>query len=116
MQENKTLDYYAEELGSYLSRCNCIIQLYCVIQFQQKLYSFDKCDDSYFACRGKKSVAVETGKCEHLNITLIHESGTWCELYLTASPIYPAFGIGERVIYTIILLPCPRGFSLHRRM
>ena len=111
-KNNKTLDYYAEELGSYFPGVTVSFN-FIVFSVSAETLLLRQSDESYFACRGKKSVAVETGKCEHLNITLIHESGTWCELYLTASPIYPAFGIGERVIYTIILLPCPRGFSLH---
>ena len=64
------------------------------------------------AYKGRKSVVVEWGECKHLNITLIHESGRWCELFLTITK-YPTNITVQGVIYTIILLPCPRGFSLH---
>ena len=113
-KKNKTRDCYVEELGSFYP--GVTVSFNFIVYWDSadsETLLLQQNDDSYFACRGKKSVIVESGKCEHLNITLIHESGTWCELYLTALLIYPSVGIGQRIMYTIILLPCPRGFSLH---
>ena len=110
-KKNKTQDCFVEELGSFYPGVTVSFN-FIVFPVSAETLLLQQNDDSYFACRGKKYVVVEQGECKHLNITLIHESGTWCELYLTALPIYPSFGIGPRVIYTIILLPCPRGFSI----
>ena len=107
-----TTDCYIEELGLFYPG---VTVLFNFILFSNSIdfALLQQNDDSHFTCRGKNSVKVNNGKCKSFNITLIHESGTWCELYLTASPIYPKDGLMERVMYTITLLPCPKGFSLH---
>ena len=112
-KENKTLDCYVEELGSFYPGVTVSFN-FIVLLVSEETLLIQQNDESYFTCRGTRSVVVEYGKCKHLNITITHESGTWCELYLTASPKCQLIR-GERVtvIYTIILLPCPRGFSLH---
>ena len=110
--DNKTHDCYIEELGSFYPGVTVLFN-FTVFSTSTETALLLQNDDSYFACRGKKSVVVDCGKCKSLHIILIHESGTWCELYLTALPIYPSHGIMQRAIYTITFLPCPRGFSLH---
>ena len=111
-KKNKIQDCYVEELGSFFPGVTVSFN-FIVFSASTEISLLRQNDDSYFACRGTRSAVVEYGKCKHFNVTLIHESGTWCELYLTASPKYPLLGIVQRVMYTIILLPCPKGFSLH---
>ena len=95
--KNKSLDCYVEELGSFYPGVTASFN-FVVFPVSAETLLLQQIDDSYFACRGKKSVVVERGKCKHLNITLIHESGTWCELYLRVSPLYPSDIIENRVI------------------
>ena len=109
--ENKTQDCYIEELGSHYPGVTVLFN-FIVFSTSTEIALLQQNDDSYFACRGKNSAVVDSGKCKRLTIILKHESGTWCELYLTASPIL-SYGIIQRAIYTITFLPCPRGFSLH---
>ena len=110
--ENKSRDCYIDEMGTFHPGVTVEFDL---IFFSTSLDTalLRQNDDSLFACRGKSSVEVDANTCNNLTVTLIHKSGTWCELYLTASPIYPSHGSARRVIYTITFLPCPTGFSLH---
>ena len=107
--ENESPDCYIDELGTFYPGVT--------VEFNFSTSSdtalLRQNDDSLFACRGKSSVEVDANTCNNLTVTLIHKSGTWCELHLTASPIYPSHGSARRVIYTITFLPCPTGFSLH---
>ena len=111
-KENSTADCYIEELGLFYPGVTVLFN-FIIFSNSIDFALLQQNDDSHFTCRSKNSVKVNNGKCTSFNITLIHESGTWCELYLTASPIYPKDGIMQRVMYTIKLLPCPKGFSLH---
>ena len=112
-KKNKTMDCYVEELGSFYPGVTVSFN-FIVFSVKTEFSLLEQIDDSYFACKGKNSVVLEQRECRHLNITLIHESGMWCELFLVVSPKYPSLRITvESAIYTIILLPCPRGFSLH---
>ena len=112
-KKNKTMDCYVEELGSFYPGVTVSFN-FIVFSVKTEFSLLEQIDDSYFACKGKNSVVLEQRECRYLNITLIHESGMWCELFLVVSPKYPSLRITvQSAIYTIILLPCPRGFSLH---
>ena len=102
---------YIEELGSFYPGVTVTFNLI-VFSTSSDTVLFQQNDDSTFTCRGKASTVIDCARCTNLSFTLTHKSGKWCELYLTASPVYPSYGIGYREIFTIILLPCPKGFSL----
>ena len=48
-----------------------------------------------------------------MQFTVTHKNGIWCELLLRAVPLYSTFTNIWTDIYTVTLLPCPRGFLLH---
>ena len=74
-------------------------------------------DDASFACRFDALATFEltSKRCTNINLILKHKSGKWCELCLQTQPLdYLLAGNKYWIeIYTVILRPCPKGFSLH---
>ena len=73
-----------------------------------------------FACKSetrsdKQSNTFQLVKNECKNITFIatHKNGKWCELCLIATAHFYHEHKSWVEMYTITLLPCPKGFSLH---
>ena len=76
--------------------------------------------DSTFACSNEIQQAVysfqlEGNECKNVSYTVNHKSGKWCELCYTVQPMYYCNGkqLQRMEMYTITLLPCPKGFALH---
>ena len=67
------------------------------------------CDDNKFTL-----FQIQFSKCSAVQYTIKH-TGKWCELILTATipQIFPGFGKPWTERYTILLQPCPKGFTLH---
>ena len=103
---------YIEELGSFYPGVTVTLNLI-IFSTSSDTVLLQQNDVSAFACRGKVSTVIDCARCKNLSFTLTHKSGTWCELYLRALPVSPSNDIGYREIFTIIFLPCPKGFSLH---
>ena len=110
--ETNPPDCYIEELGSYYPGVTVTFNLILFSASSETVLLYQN-DDSPFACRGKTSTVIDCCSCKNLSFTLIHKSGTWCELYLKVSPVYPSYGIGYIELFTITFLRCPKGFLLH---
>jgi len=71
--------------------------------------------DSIFVCNTSGSVAyLNTKECNNVVYRISHKSGIWCELsmFIETTILGNIFSRWtER--YTILLQPCPNGFSLH---
>ena len=83
----------------------------------------EKIDDSIHACKSEShlyrtdhenwiSFQLEKNECKNVTYLLSHKNGKWCELCLLANPLYNDSEPWME-IYTILLKPCPKGFSLH---
>ena len=74
-------------------------------------------DDASFACKFDALTTFEatSKRCTNINVILKHKSGKWCELCLKTQPLDdPLLNNNYWIeIYTVILRPCPKGFSLH---
>ena len=73
--------------------------------------------DSNFKCDNDKLrlLELQLNECGALEYTIKH-NGSWCELSLKATPISvenPIVISHWTELYTILLHPCPKGFSLH---
>ena len=69
----------------------------------------DKCEYSHSVCKSYNFNLVHLGSqtCKNIEYTIIHTNEKWCELCFKVMPI-------NRIqMYTITLLNCPKGFSLH---
>ena len=60
-----------------------------------------------------KLLQLQLHECKPLEYTIKH-NGKWCELSLLATPLQIFPGLEPwKELYTIVLKPCPIGFSLH---
>jgi len=69
----------------------------------------------YICDNGKLSLLqIQSNECKPLKYTIKHNR-SWCELSLLVTPllIFPGLNKPQKELYTIILQPSPRGFSLH---
>ena len=75
-------------------------------------------DDASFACKFDSLTTFELTlkRCTNINLIIKHKSGKWCELCLKTQPLdnlLAETGNYWIEIYTVILRPCPKGFSLY---
>ena len=75
-------------------------------------------DDASFACKFDALITFEVTpkRCTNINLVLKHKSGKWCELCLKTQPLDNLLAETGKYwieIYTVILRPCPKGFSLN---
>ena len=111
------IDCYSEELGPFypgeaVSIYFALTFLHTTISVQLEKYQ----DLSISSCKGtKSSVVIRSRECKNTRFTIMHENGIWCELFLRTMPLhmYSPFTKTWIDIYTITLLPCPKGFLLH---
>ena len=73
--------------------------------------------DSDFKCDNDKlrQLELRSNECKAIEYTIKHNRN-WCELSLKAVPISVGLSINVpqwKELYTILLQPCPKGFSLH---
>jgi len=68
---------------------------------------------SGYICNNDKLnlLQIQLHECTPLKYTIKH-NGSWCELSLLITPLQ-MFSKPWKELYTIVLLPCPKGFSLH---
>ncbi|XP_065907497.1 uncharacterized protein [Dysidea avara] len=79
----------------------------------------DRKDHSEIACKNERqlheisnSFQLDKNICKNVIYVISHENGKWCELCLLVDPLY--HNSEEWVeMYTILLKPCPKAFSLH---
>ena len=113
--EKHTLNCYSEEMGPYYPG-EIMSHNFALVTSYTNAVLLEKDHNSSFSCKGSKStVVLHIRECKNMQFTATHKNGVWCELFLTAVPMYPAsvFAVPWTDIYTITLLPCPKGFSLH---
>jgi len=99
-----------------------------VVQFSFVLPKFcaesvliKKYEESEFACKSENrlqtnSFQLTSKECKNITFMLSHKNGKWCEVYLKASSLYYHYTESDITwieAYTIVLQPCPKGFSLH---
>ena len=112
------IDCYSEEMGPFypgetVSMCFALISLYTntVLLEKHQYHSL------FISCKGPTfSVATRSHQCKNTRFIVTHKNGIWCELFLRAVhvPLYDtAFANIWTDIYTITLLPCPKGFLLN---
>ena len=111
--ETHPVDCDSEEMGPFYPgetvSCN-----FALVSSYTNAVLLEKDYNSNFSCQGSKStVVICTRECINMQFTIMHENGIWCELCLKAVPLYSPYASDWMDIYTITLLPCPKGFLLH---
>ena len=61
-----------------------------------------------------KLIELKSNECKALKLPIKHNK-TWCELVLIITPLLSYYGYNKIFTqsYTVLLQPCPKGFSLH---
>ena len=108
------IDCYGEEMGPFYPG-ETISMDFALISSYTKTVLLKKRHHLYhISCKGTTfSVVIHNHECKNTQFIVTHKNGIWCELLLTAVPLYSAFANIWTYIYTITFLPCPKGFLLH---
>ena len=111
--DHMAIDCYSEEMGPFypgetISMDFALTSSYTHTTLVEKHHALD------ISCKGIPfSVVIRSHECKNMQFTVTHKNGIWCELLLRAVPLYSAFANIWTDVYTVTLLPCPRGFLLH---
>ena len=110
-----TIDCYSEEIGPFYPGETVSIDFVLTSSYTNTvLLEKQAYEDSFISCKGtKSSVVIRSRECKNAQFTVTHTNGIWCELFLSATPLYSPYRNAWTDIYTITLLPCPKGFLLH---
>ena len=112
------IDCYGEEMGPFYPGETISIE-FALISSDTNTVQLERRDDLYhISCKGATfSIVIRSHECKNTQFIVTHKNGIWCELLLTAVPLYLAFANiwtdTYTDIYTITFLPCPKGFLLH---
>ena len=106
--ENMSIDCYTEELGPFYPG-ETVSFTFILISNIEGAELLEKCHYSHIACKSYKfnSIHLPNQTCKNIKYTINHENEKWCEL------CFKIVAINKIELYTITLLPCPKGFSLH---
>ena len=113
--EKYPINCYGEEMGPYYPG-EIVSHNFTLVTSDTNTVLLEKDHNSSFSCKGSKStVVLHIHECKNMQFTATHKNGMWCELFLTAVPLYltSIFVVPWTDFYTITLLPCPKGFLLH---
>ena len=107
------IDCYSEEIGPcYPGECLSIN--FALSSSYTNTVLLEQHQDLSISCKGTKSaVVIHSRECKNTRFTIMHENGIWCELLLIAESLHSDKLSIWIDIYTITLLPCPKGFLLH---
>ena len=106
------IDCYSEELGPFYP--GETISIHFALTSSYNIALLEKYEELSISCKGtKSSVVIHSHECKNTQFIVTHENGIWCELFLRAVPLYSPVTNAWTDIYTITLLPCPKGFLLH---
>ena len=111
--DNNSLDCYTKEMGPFYPGETTSLA-FIVNSNISKLALLDRCQYSHIECKSDNfNVAyINDQTCKSMKFTIMHENGKWCELCFNVFPLNSNFG-NRLQMFTITLLPCPKGFSLY---
>ena len=114
---NKSLCCYLEEMGPIYPGQTLSFHLASTVLFTKAVF-IEALSYPYITCKsnGSSLIQLDSNSCTKVEYIIKHPSGRWCELGLqtTAVDLFaPNFNRKWIEMYTIVLKPCPKGFSLH---
>ncbi|XP_065908038.1 uncharacterized protein [Dysidea avara] len=68
--------------------------------------------DTFVSDMNSNSFQLNKNECKNVSHIISHKNGKWCELCYIVDPLYHDSTPWVEM-YTILLQPCPKGFSLH---
>ena len=111
--DHLALDCYSEELGPFYPG-ETVSMGFALISSYTNTALLEQHHDLYVLCKSETFAAILHGQeCKNTRFTVVHKNGIWCELLLRAISLYTDVVKTWTDIYTITLLPCPKGFLLH---
>ena len=114
---NKSSSCYLEEMGPIYPGQTLSFNLISTVFITNAVF-IKILNDPYITCKSNKSsiIQLDSRNCTKIDYLIKHPNGRWCELSLQAESVdlfTPTFNRKWIEMYTIILKPCPLGFSLH---
>ena len=115
---NKSSNCYLEEMGPiYPGETLSFHLIYSTVLFIKALF-IEALSYPYITCKSNESslIQLDSKRCTKVEYIIRHPSGRWCELSLQTEAVdmlTPNFNRKWIEMYTILLKPCPQGFSLH---
>ena len=108
-----TIDCYSEELGPFYPG-EAVSMDFDLTSSYINTVLLERYQDLSISCKGTTfAVVIRSGECKNTRFPIMHENGIWCELLLIAESLYSDIQSIWTNMYTITLLPCPKGFLLH---
>ena len=111
--DNNSLDCYTKEIGPFYPG-ETVSLAFILNSYISKIALLDRCRYSHIECKSDNfSVAyINDQTCKGIKYTIMHENEKWCELCFNVFALNSNRG-SRLQMYTLALLPCPKGFSIH---